>query len=264
VAEVADRGARILVAEDNAINQKVAQSILGKLGCKADVVANGLEAVRALELINYDLVLMDCQMPEMDGFEATAVIRDPESKVLNHKVPIIAMTANAMKGDREQCIEAGMDDYLSKPVKKEDLSMVLAKRLKSEALGQKAGETPAELSVEKTKAPQGTPRLFDEAALLDNLDGDVDTAKGIMNDALTEIPKNVDILQELCKGGDIQAIRLQAHNIKGMAANLFTHALRDIAHQIETAAKNNDVASARVFLPELEQTTRMTIEALRG
>jgi CheY-like chemotaxis protein len=91
VAEVAHRGVRILVAEDNVINQKVAQSLLSKLGCKADVVANGLEAVRALELINYDLVLMDCQMPEMDGFEATAVIRDPESKVLNHKVPVIAM-----------------------------------------------------------------------------------------------------------------------------------------------------------------------------
>ena len=128
-ANAVPQGARILLAEDNTINQKVAQSLLSKLGCKADVVANGLEAVRALELINYDLVLMDCQMPEMDGFAAPAVIRDPESKVLNHKVPVIAMTANAMKGDREQCIKAGMDNYLSKPVKKDELAGILEKWL---------------------------------------------------------------------------------------------------------------------------------------
>jgi signal transduction histidine kinase/DNA-binding response OmpR family regulator len=130
VAKVAHHGVRILLAEDNVINQKVAQRTLSKLGFKADVVASGLEAVRALELINYDLVLMDCQMPEMDGFEATAVIRNPESKVLNHKVAVIAMTANAMKGDREQCIKAGMDDYLPKPVKKDELTGILEKWLK--------------------------------------------------------------------------------------------------------------------------------------
>jgi two-component system, sensor histidine kinase len=263
-AHAVSQRARILLAEDNAINQRVAQSFLNKLGCKADVVANGHEAVRALGLINYDLVLMDCQMPEMDGFEATAVIRDPESKVLNHKVPIIAMTANAMKGDREQCIEAGMDDYLSKPVKKESLSMVLETWLKPEVSEKNTGDIPAESTASKKSDPQGMHLLFDRAALLDNLDGDVDTAKGIMNDALMEIPRNVKVLQDLCKDGDLQAIRLQAHNIKGMAANLFTHALRDIAFKIETAAKSSDVASARMLLTELEKTKQMTIEALRG
>ena len=108
VAEAADRGLRILLAEDNITNQKVARHILGKLGYKVDVAPNGVEAVRALGLIDYDLVLMDCQMPEMNGFEATTMIRDPASNVLNHQVPIIAMTANAMKGDREQCIAAGI------------------------------------------------------------------------------------------------------------------------------------------------------------
>ena len=129
VAESAKQGIRILLAEDNIINQKVAQTLLNKLGYKADVVADGQEAVRALELINYDLVLMDCQMPEMNGFEATAMIRSASSEVKNHAVPIIAMTANAMKKDRDECLEAGMDDYLSKPVKKDELSEVLRKWL---------------------------------------------------------------------------------------------------------------------------------------
>jgi len=252
--------ARILLAEDNTINQKVAKSILGKLGCKADVVADGLEAVRALEMINYDLVLMDCMMPEMDGFEATAVIRDPASKVLNHNVPVIAMTANAMKGDREACLEAGMDDYLSKPVKKEDLSMVLQKWLNPEAREQNTGAAPAE----KAGAPQCMPLLFDEAELLDNLDCDVDIARSILNDALTEIPAVVDELRELSKGENSQAIRIKAHDIKGMAANLRTPALREIAYKIETAAKNGDVASAKALLPELEETTRITLEAIKG
>ena len=90
---------------------------------------NGLEAVRALEILDYDLVLMDCQMPEMDGYEATAAVRSPHSKVLNHHVPIIAMTANAMREDRDNCLEAGMDDYMSKPVKKDIVSKMLEKWL---------------------------------------------------------------------------------------------------------------------------------------
>lgn len=122
---------QILLAEDNIVNQKVALRILEKLGYNADAVANGKEALRALETIPYDLVLMDVQMPEMGGFEATRIIRDKTSAVLNHNVLIIAMTAHAMKGDREKCIEAGMDDYMSKPVKPDQLSEVIEKQLAS-------------------------------------------------------------------------------------------------------------------------------------
>jgi PAS domain S-box-containing protein len=123
---------RILLAEDNITNQQVALGILKKLGLRAEAVANGAEAVKALELIPYDLVLMDVQMPEMDGLEATQEIRNPQSAVRNHQIPIIAMTAHAMQGDREKCIGAGMNDYLTKPVSPQALVDVLEKWLPKE------------------------------------------------------------------------------------------------------------------------------------
>jgi CheY-like chemotaxis protein len=133
---------RILVAEDNITNQLVAVGILKKLGMKSDVAANGIEALRALETIPYDLVLMDVQMPEMDGIEATRRIRDPQSRVLNHQVPIVAMTAHAMADDREKCLQAGMDDYLTKPVRVAALVAALEKWL------QPAGDGPEAAAVE--------------------------------------------------------------------------------------------------------------------
>jgi len=120
---------RILVAEDNPVNQKVAQALLGKMGLQSDVVANGREAVNALQTTPYDLVLMDCQMPEMDGYEATSQIRQLGSKALNPHIPIIAMTALAMHGDREKCIQAGMNDFIAKPVLRRELVVMLARWL---------------------------------------------------------------------------------------------------------------------------------------
>jgi CheY-like chemotaxis protein len=129
ISESDKRKIRILVAEDNPINQKVAQAMLKKIGFRADVVANGQEAINALRIIPYDLVLMDCQMPEMDGFEATRSIRREGSKVPNPKIPIIAMTAFTMRGDRDKCIQAGMDDFIAKPVQQKELAEMLARWL---------------------------------------------------------------------------------------------------------------------------------------
>ena len=120
----------MLVAEDNQVNQKIAVTQLRKLGCTAEVAANGLEVMEMLPTMNYDLVFMDCQMPEMDGYEATRAIRRRERDHPNcrWKVPmtIIAMTANAMQGDREKCLAAGMDDYISKPMRLSDIQRALA------------------------------------------------------------------------------------------------------------------------------------------
>ena len=119
------QGGHILIAEDNLVNQKVALRLAEKLGVKADVACNGLDALTALRARPYDLVLMDCQMPEMDGFETTVVIRKLQATGKLPHFPIIAMTANAMQGDRERCLAIGMDDYLSKPVKPENLKAIL-------------------------------------------------------------------------------------------------------------------------------------------
>ena len=119
------RPLRILVAEDNLVNQKVAGAMLKKLGLHADIVANGAEAVAALRVQGYDLVLMDCEMPVLDGFAATARIRAADSGVLNPAVPVIAMTAHALGGDRERCLAAGMNDYITKPVQALELAALL-------------------------------------------------------------------------------------------------------------------------------------------
>ena len=141
ICEINRGAARILLAEDNVTNQQMALGILKKFGLQADAVANGAEAVRAFETIHYDLVLMDVQMPEMDGLEATRLIRLAEGErrkargkapVSARHIPIIAMTAYAMHGDRERCLEAGMDDYVSKPVDLQALSGMLRKYLPEE------------------------------------------------------------------------------------------------------------------------------------
>jgi CheY-like chemotaxis protein len=128
---LAGSGIRVLIAEDNVVNQKVAKLMLQKLGLRADVAANGLEAVQMLAMAPYDIILMDCHMPEMDGYAATREIRRGEGA--NRRAIIIAMTAEAMAGARDQCLEAGMDDYVSKPIRVADLFEVLQKWIARQA-----------------------------------------------------------------------------------------------------------------------------------
>ncbi|MFH1843483.1 MAG: two-component regulator propeller domain-containing protein [bacterium] len=124
-------GLRVLVAEDNPVNQKVAQLYLERMGCVVEMVENGLQAIESLTATPYDMVLMDVQMPEMDGLAATEAIRDPESSVQDHEIPIIALTAHAMKSSRDQCLEVGMNDHVAKPISSEELETVMARYLPS-------------------------------------------------------------------------------------------------------------------------------------
>ncbi len=242
------RNVRILLAEDNTINQEVALAILKKLGYRADIAVDGLEAIDALSRVPYDLVLMDCQMPEMDGFDATQRIR-AGSGVLNQRVPIIAMTANAMQGDRERCINAGMDDYLSKPVQPRELAEMLDRWLFS---ARKARDSQKAPSSEAAPAPPADNEVFHESELLERLMDDRDLARTIVAGFLDNIPVQVSRLKEFLSGGDAPGAQRQAHTIKGAAANLGAPALRDVALELEQIGKAGRLGDAFDVLPRLE------------
>jgi two-component system sensor histidine kinase/response regulator len=241
LSEDKKRKFRILLAEDNVVNQKVALRILGKLGYRADAVANGKEVVSALENISYDLILMDVQMPEMDGFEATAAIRRKERETGNH-IPIIAMTAHAMKGDREQCLEAGMDDYVSKPINPQSLTNAIQRWFKKAVLMKP--EVPfLEPSEEK--------ELFDKSGLLDRLGGDEVFLREILGMFLDDAPNQIERMQKQLKEGDLSGLELQAHSLKGAAMNIGGNGLQKAAFELEVAARNRELARARGLMAEI-------------
>ncbi len=257
-----DRKARILMAEDNITNQQVALGILKKLGLRADAVANGAEALSALETVPYDLVLMDIQMPEMDGLTATERIRSwaresgPEGvnraaslKVRASRIPIIAMTAHAMQGDRDRCLEAGMNDYISKPIAPGALAEALEKWLPRESLEMKERTTGA------LNAPSAISCLpvFDHAELVSRMVDDKELARQIVDIFLDDTPRQIAALKDYIKSGDAAAVGRQAHSIKGASANVCGEALRAVAFEMEKAGKAGSMSDVLVYLPELER-----------
>jgi PAS domain S-box-containing protein len=246
------RGAvRILLAEDNLTNQQVALGILRKLGLHADVVADGSEAIRSLEKSRYDLVLMDVQMPGMDGLEATQRIRDPSSAVLNHEVPIIAMTAHAMQGDRERCLDAGMDDYVTKPISPQTLAEAVDRWLPREETVPAAHAAETGTAAPATAASKATP-IFDRASLMDRLMGDDELAGIVISGFLEDAPKLILALETCLRAGDVPGISHQAHTIKGSAATVGGEAVRAVAAEIERAVADGDLQTAAARLPDLQ------------
>jgi signal transduction histidine kinase/CheY-like chemotaxis protein/HPt (histidine-containing phosphotransfer) domain-containing protein len=245
--------ARILLAEDSAINQLVAIKMLEKLGYRADAVATGQEAITALQTLPYDLVLMDCQMPEMDGYEATGAIRGSSSGVPNPQVPIIAMTANAMMGDRERCMEAGMSDYLSKPVQRQELAAILERWLPQEADAPKDrgdGTVMDPTATAEASKDSATP-VFEKAGFMDRLMGDENYAKEIIEVFLDDIPKQIESLKHSLEASDAKTVERIAHTIKGAATTVGGQALCEVAAAIESACKNGNVQFVQEHWPEL-------------
>ena len=230
---------RILLAEDDPINQTVAVRFLEKLGYRADVVTNGIEAIKALETTPYDLVLMDVQMPDMDGIEATRIIRSPRSRVLDHGVGIVALTAHAMKGDKERCLEAGMDDYLSKPVQLDEL-MHAIERFKS-------GSSPKPM----TTAASEECMIFDRAGVLKRLGGDGDFLKELFNMCLREMPRQIAALKDALACRDAKRLEREAHSLKGAADNIGAMGLKAAALDMELAAKRGDLESTAGVLDKI-------------
>ncbi|MCX5807169.1 MAG: PAS domain S-box protein [Proteobacteria bacterium] len=242
--------ARVLLAEDNITNQHVALGILNKLGLRADAVANGAEVLKVLESIPYDLILMDVQMPVMDGMEATRQIRNPQSAVLNHAIPIIAMTAHAMQGDREKCLEAGMDDYVSKPVTPQTLAERLEKWLTKDP--GKRERIKYEQRPEKTKEPQtAEPIIWDKAGMLERLMDDEELTKKITDGFLTDIPQQIQALKTFLEAGSVSDVERQAHTIKGAAANIGGERLRAVAFEMEKEARDGDLTAVNMSVANL-------------
>jgi PAS domain S-box-containing protein len=260
---------RILLAEDNITNQQVAVGILEKLGLRVDAVANGAEAVKALEVLPYDLVLMDVQMPVMDGLEATRQIRNPQSAVCNHHIPVIAMTAHAMRGDREKCLEAGMNDYVSKPVSPQILAEALEKWLPKEENGKQqtlilpevkqreTGQQHLQDSSGKSEIP-----IFDKAGMMSRLMNDENLAYKVVNGFLDDLPQQITALKEYLKSGDAVKAERQAHTIKGASANVGGEALRAVAFEMEKAAKGGEMNVVSMYMNELEAKFEELKEAM--
>ena len=231
---------KILVAEDTHFNQKFIQRLLERWGHDAVVVENGRQVIERLSETSFDLILMDVQMPIMDGYEAARAVRAAESgKDREVHIPIVAMTAHATKGDREQCLAAGMDDYLSKPISSGKLLDIL-KRFANEKYG-----TPVPTRVPDAGDVTHEPPLFiDKKMLRDAFDQDWEFFREIVDLFMIDFPRMIDLLRETLKAGDAAAFSRNAHAVKGMVRLFQAEEAAMMAQSLEERGRNGDLAGA--------------------
>ena len=244
----------ILLAEDDRINQKVAANFLEKLGHTVTVAANGREAVQRYGQGGFDLVLMDIQMPEMDGLEATRCIRQMEEKS-GLRIPIIAMTAHALKGDRERCEAAGMDDYLSKPIRFEKLTDKLHRwggsMLRAVKLPKESPASIGSMIHKRSERP-----VINRKKALEQMMGDESLLTVLMNDFSATAPDQATSLAEAVWAGDAVRVNREAHKLKGSAASLWAEQIAAVAGRLEKIGESGDLSQAASAVAELETEVR--------
>jgi len=261
--EIFDRkvqNVHILLVEDNPVNQKTAKIMLNKAGYTVDVAENGLVAVEAVEKRTYDVILMDIQMPEMDGYEATRVIREREGE--SRHSTIIAMTAHSMQGDREKCLEAGMDDYLSKPINPPQMFDTIKNWVKSKIEESSAeeeisdnthagkAEEPPKAASSKEDDPDGSPVDMKEA--MNRFGDDREFFKDMVQEFLNYVPEQMKILEEAVQSKDVSAVQKNAHSIKGAAGNLSAQKIFSLALSLENSDQDSDCTNAPSVLNDLK------------
>ncbi|MGE5672003.1 MAG: response regulator [Fibrobacterota bacterium] len=240
---------KILLVEDNIVNQRVAAIMFEKLNLTVDIASSGSEAISTLSCKRYDLVFMDIRMMEMDGIEATRIIRDTSSTVLDHTVKIIAMTAQAMNYDRQNCLDAGMDDYLAKPIAIDKLASVIRKWFpdSKETCTTEPEQSEIDFIELEDDDINQTP-IWDLPKMIEHLFQDESLTKTVIGDFLADIPRQLQKICELIESGDTSNLEIRAHTIKGASSILGAERMRIIAKSLEQAAhKGLTVHYKRLF-----------------
>jgi CheY-like chemotaxis protein len=251
------------LAEDNLVNQKVARSLLEKMNFRVDVVADGLAAISAWQTGKFDLIIMDCQMPQMDGYAATREIRRLEAG--KSHIPIVALTAHAMKGDEEKCRAAGMDDYLSKPIDRAKLDAALERLLPSSlAMTPTAAKEPSPLGGGAPPDPSPSHQPVDWAALLKSIDGDQSFARDLADAFIGTGDRELSAIVAALNAGDAATLRVSAHTLKGASANLRASAASAAAAELEAAAGSGMSAQIPVLAENLLAEVRRVVAFLKS
>ncbi len=249
-------GARVLLVEDNVANQLVVSNILERSGLHVDVASNGKEAVAVASELSYDIILMDISMPEMDGMEATQKIRALSSGVSN--IPIVALTAHALPGDREHFLSSGMNDYLTKPVDRDEMLDCIARWV-----GQQAGSEPQENTNKEKTDKKDRNSHIDEGVLLQLAK---DTSPEIVPELIafyiTDAKSRVEAIGSAIQTGDYQTLEFQAHTLGSSSAAHGNHSLYTLSRQIEHCCQNEDQEQALSLARKLFATATVAFKQL--